>query len=156
MVKESLVEIFLVAQDCVNFEKDPKIWGSNGCYGFPAAILLFSIADCIGSYVIGGKTTEDHFNILNDKNYYNLELSKTDLNFIYKKYRCLLTHNSAMPPDTLLDIGVVTDAVFSRINNTPIIKLAPFLEVTKYSLKIFLKNANETINNSQQLLNILG
>jgi len=49
MIKESLPELLSVSEYCVDFRKDPKIWGSEGCYGYPANILLLAIADAIGS-----------------------------------------------------------------------------------------------------------
>lgn len=155
MIKESLVEMFFVAQDCVNFRKDPAIWGSSGCYGYPSAILLFSIADAIGSYVIGGNTKK-HFEILNHKDYYNLNLLAPELRLIYENYRCLLTHNATMPPNTILDIGKVGDPVLSIKNGIPIVKVFPFLEITRTSLSEFLKNADNTVNSSQQLISILN
>lgn len=155
MLKESLVEMFLVAQYCINFQKDPKIWGSNGCYGYPSAILLFSIADSIGSYVIGGNTKK-HFEIFNHKNYYNIGLTSLELKIIYENYRCLMTHNAVMPPNTFLDIGRIGDPVLSIKNGIPMVKLVPFLEITRISLSEFIKNANKTVNRSQQLIKILN
>jgi hypothetical protein len=155
MLKESLVEMFIVAQDCVNFRKDPNIWGSNGCYGYPSAILLFSIADAIGSYVIRGKTRK-HFEIFNHKDYYDLNLSASELKLIYENYRCLLTHNAAMPPNTMLNIGKVGDSVLYIKNGVPTVRVAPFLEITRSSLSEFLKNSDKIVNSSQQLIKILN
>lgn len=155
MLKESLVEIFLVAQDCINFRKNPKIWGSNGCYGYPSAILLFSIADSIGSYAIGGNTRK-HFDIFNHKNYYNLGLTDSELKIMYENYRCLLAHNAVMSPNTFLDIGKVGDPVLSVENGIPTVKLVPFLEITRNSLSEFIKNSDKTVNRSQQLIKILN
>jgi hypothetical protein len=53
MLKESLDETLFAAKMCVEYRKTDAIWGefqSNGCLGFPSAVLLFSIIDTIGSY----------------------------------------------------------------------------------------------------------
>jgi len=155
MLRESLVEMFLVAKDCINFRKDPNVWGSQGCYGYPAAVLLFSIADSIGSYVLSGRT-RDHFNILNHNDYYNLNLDTGDIEIIYKSYRCLLTHNAVMAPDTVLDIGQIGDTVFEVVSGVPKVNLAPFLEITQSFLIKFFEDIETIVGNSQQLRNILN
>jgi hypothetical protein len=73
MLQESLVEKLLVVKYCIEYRKDPKVWGSYDCFGHPSLVLLLSIVDTIGSFVIGGKT-RNHFDILNDKKYYDLNL----------------------------------------------------------------------------------
>lgn len=155
MLRESLVEMFLVAKDCINFRKDQNIWLSNGCYGYPAAILLFSIADSIGSYVLGGNT-RNHFNILNNSDYYNLNLDDRDVEIVYTGYRCLLTHNAVMAPNAVLDIGQINSPVFNVLNGVPRVNLVPFLEITRNSLIRFFENIEIVVGNSQQLRNILN
>ena len=46
MLRESLPEMLLVAKYCIEFRKDTSIWSASGCYGYPAALILLSIADC--------------------------------------------------------------------------------------------------------------
>jgi len=142
MLKESLPELVKVAEYCINFRKDPKIWHSHGCYGYPAAILLLAIVDSIGFYVIGGKVRE-HFNILKHKNYYNLNLKKKDIDRIYENYRCSLTHNAVLEVNVVLDIGKANDAVFEYKNTIPYINLLPFLNVTKNVVGKFLHKINK-------------
>lgn len=155
MLRESLIEMFLVAKDCINFRKNPSVWGSSGCYGYPAAVLLFSIADSIGSYVLGGRT-RNHFNILNHSDYYNLNLNKRDIEIVYTSYRCLLTHNAVMAPNAVLDIGQINNPVFNVLNGVPKVNLVPFLEITRNSLIRFFENIETVVGNSQQLKNILN
>ena len=155
MLQETLVEMVAVSDYCINFRKDPKIWGSHGCYGYPSAILLFSIMDSIGSYILGG-STRNHFNILNHPDYYNLGLSDKDVKIIYENYRCLLTHNSAMPMDHFLDIGTIKSPVFEYKNKKPYINLVPLLDISKKSVSEFLKNSNKLVIESQTLKNILN
>jgi len=155
MLKESLTEMIQVAEYCVNYQKNPKDWGNEGCYGYPAAILLFAIADSIGSYVIGGKTNRDHFNIFNQKDYYNLNLDKKSIDIIYKRYRCLLTHNAVLATNAFLDIGDDSSPVFSIRDNICCIYLKPFLQITKMALEKFLRDVESIVENSKQLEKIL-
>ena len=66
LLRESLPEFLEAARYCVEFSKNAG-WGhgqGGGCLGYPAAALLFSIADSIGSYSSGlavsidGKSTK--------------------------------------------------------------------------------------------------
>ncbi len=149
------MEKILVADYCVKFRKDPNIWGSCGCYGHPAAVILLSIADSIGSYVIGG-STKNHFQILNHKDYYNLGLDETGLDIIYKKYRNLLTHNSTLALGVAMDIGGENDPVFTEGNDgNHCLNLLPFLELSKRIVVDFLQKADEVIANSSILKEIL-
>ena len=66
MLYESLPEMLLVAKYCIEFRKDTSIWPAPGCYGYPAALILLSIVDSIGSYVENGNV-ENHFKILKVK-----------------------------------------------------------------------------------------
>jgi len=154
MLQESLVEMVLVADYCVSFRKDQNLWGTPGCYGYPAAVLLLSIADSIGSYILGGNT-RNHFDILKHQDYYNLSLRDSNIEIIYKKYRNLLAHNSVMATDAILDIGNQQDPVFEIENNNPILRLFPFLVLTKEVVKKFLQGANSNVLNNQTLQNIL-
>lgn len=156
MLQESLIEMIAVADYCISFRKDHKSWGSHGCYGYPGAILLFSIADSIGSYILGGIFAKNHFKILNHPDYYNLGLTRKEINIIYKNYRCLLTHNSVMPMNHLLDIGTIQDPVFEYKNNMPCINVTPFLGVSKDVVIKFLENDRDVVMNSQTLKKILS
>ena len=155
MAKEALIETFLVAQYCVKFEKDPRIWGASGCYGYPAAKLLFSIVDTIGSYVIDNNDPRQHFKILNHPDYYNLGLSEEDLKIIYENYRSLLEHNSVMPFDHFLNIGNADGKVFEIVNNKPTLNLLPFLLLTKKILEKFLPDLEKIISESKKMQDIL-
>ena len=155
MLKESLVEMFLVARDCIDFRKDPILWGSSGCYGYPAAILLFSIADSIGSYVVDGSNVERHFDILNYADYYNLKLEATILKDIYTKFRSTLTHNAVMPPGVKLVHSANGHQVFEVQDKTLNLHLVEFLDVTQKALDKFLENSDNIVENSNQLRTIL-
>lgn len=113
MLKESLIETLEAAKLCSEYRKNESKWGNymtNGCLGYPAAILLFSIIDSIGSYfrkdrnlkisIDSKMTTIDsegwqHFKILNSK-YFNQNLSEQSIKIIYCKHRSCLSHNSVL------------------------------------------------------------
>lgn len=154
MLKEAMTEYLVVADFCVKYRKDERIWGSSGCFGYPAIVLLMSIADAIGSYVIGGKT-EEHFKIFNHKDYYNLNLTSDDLKKMYYDYRCLLTHNATLSPNVGLNIGDNSELMIEIIENRFYINLYPFLNITKRVVKKFFNNADEIMNSSDQLGKIL-
>lgn len=169
MLNESLVEMLLVAEHCVTFRKDPALWGSGGCFGYPAAILLFSIVDVIGSYHRGninveinvdGKMTSikadgaEHFYILNSK-YYEQELGGKFIRQLYTNYRSLLVHNASLPVNHFLGIGTHTDMPFTLVPfggaQCPFINLAPFLQVSRNAVLKFLQDVNQIVPTSKQL-----
>lgn len=154
MVQESLIEKIVLAKQALEYKKDPNIWGSPGCLGHPALTLLMSIADTIGSCVIGGRV-RNHFNILNNPNYYNLKLSKENIDIIYEKYRNYQTHNSTLAVDCFLDIGGPRNLPYERIDNTPIIFLVPLYNATVSALNCFLQNADTLIPASKQYQEII-
>ncbi len=155
MLKESLVEMFLVSRDCINFRKDPIQWGASGCYGYPAAILLFSIADSIGSYVVDGSNVERHFDIFNHVGYYDLKLSATIQKDIYKKFRSTLTHNAVMPPGVRLVHSADGHQVFELQDEILNLHLVQFLAATQKALEKFLENSENIVGNSNQLRAIM-
>jgi len=154
MLQESLIEKLLVAKYCIKYQKDPKVWGFQGCYGYPALVLLLSIVDTIGSFVIGD-SVRNHFNILNDKNYFGLNLKTKDIDVIYKKYRCFSTHNSVLGLDCILDINGTTGNVFEYKNSKPYLYLSPLYTTTKKAVVYFLNNAKSLVYQSKQLEEIL-
>ena len=155
MLQESLVEMYLVAKYCIEFRKDTNIWSAPGCYGYPGALLLLSIVDSVGSYIIDTRETRPHFDILKHSDYYNLLISDDDISAIYTKYRNLLIHNSVMAPEAVLDIGNSADPIFETKNAKPYLNLLPFLNKTQEVLINFLSNSNQIVTNSKQLQNIL-
>src|SRR3989344_940232 len=95
MLQESLPEMLLGAKYCIEFRKDKSFWPAPGCYGYPAALLLLSIVDSIGSYIEQGNV-ENHFKVLKNADYYGLSLPGDEIRVLYNKYRNLLIHNSVM------------------------------------------------------------
>lgn len=149
LLKETMTEYLVVSDFCVKYRKDEKNWGSSGCFGYPATVLLMAIADAIGSYVIGGQTRE-HFNILNHKDFYNLNLTEDEIKLIYEDHRCLLTHNAALSLKVGLSIGEGKSNVIEHSDGRLYLNLEPLLELSKEAVATFLNNVTEIISTSDQ------
>ena len=152
MLYESLPEMLLVAKYSIEFQKDTKTWRSPGCYGYPAALLLLSIADSIGSYVERGNV-ENHFKILNNKDYYGLNLSDEEIRIIYDNYRNLLSHHAVMSTNVGLNIGSSNDPILQNQNGRYWLNLLPFYNVSAQAVSSFLKNP-KVLKNNRTILNI--
>ncbi len=154
MLVESLREYFFVAEMCIQSRKDPQQFGTGaeyGCYGYPAGLLLLSIADCIGSYVLKG----NNFNILRESKYYNLPLSEKDVKIIDEYYRNSLVHNGLLIPGVALEIGSDTDAVYLvRHDGMPTLRLTPFLNATRIALETFFKENLPSLKDSKTMKRI--
>lgn len=178
MLKESLDETLEAAKYCVEYTKTDKKWGefaTGGCLGYPAAILLFSIIDSIGSYfrkndtidiVIDGKkekinaTGWEHFKILNSK-YFNQSLSKDFIIKLYNKFRSCLTHNSVLGSETLMipnnrfidsnvqnqAFGVTKDAHGNVIN---VISIKELWDLCQNAVLLFKNDIDTIVPNSKQ------
>lgn len=152
MLQESLPEMLLVAKYCIEFPKDTTIWSAPGCYGYPAALLLLSIADSIGSYVEKGNV-ENHFKILKNSDYYGLNLSDDELKIVYDNYRNLLSHNTAMAANVGLNIGSISDSILQSQDGLYLLNLVPFYNVSAKAVNVFLSNP-DILKNNQTLENI--
>lgn len=152
MLSESLPEYLAMAEHAIN---TPKPGGTAAsCYGYPAAVLLFSIADAIGSYCAGNDafkvdvdgrmvrigSGEQRFYVLNSR-YYGLALRGYQFSGLYTKFRGPLTHNAAMVPGVLLEKGdATTPVVYDHSDKPGLIGLSlmPFLEVSRRAVGQFL------------------
>lgn len=150
MLQESLPEMLLVAKYSIEFQKNTKIWPAPGCYGYPAALLLLSIADSIGSYVEQG-SVENHFKVLNNKGYYGLNLAPGEIKIIYDKYRNLLSHNSVIATDVGLKIGSPTDPVLSKHNGRYWLSSVPLYNSSVTAVTAFLGNTASLATNQTVL-----
>ena len=138
--------MLLVAKYCIEFRKD-KSWPTpGGCYGFPAALILLSIADSIGSYIEQGNV-KNHFKILNNEGYYSLELDNDTLEVIRKYYRDTLSHHTVLTPSIMLDIGQANDKVIQRIKCKYLLRLVPFYSISVVVVNKFLNNPSVFVNN---------
>lgn len=164
LIKESLLEMIFVSEYAVTYHKTNKNkWGENatgGILGFPASVILFSIIDCIGSIFSGDvnfkiivddkeqhiKGTSQHIYILNSK-YFNLNLTREDMDNLYNNVRSTLTHNSLLPEGYTLKIGDKEKEPFKiAINefNEKIyfINVIPLLNTTKKAVDELIKDFN--------------
>jgi len=162
LIREAMSEYLDIAHHCITNGKP-----TGGCFGFPATLLLFCIVDAIGSYyrgnssfvvMIDGKSKSidgdgsKHYRILNSPCYYKMDLSEKDIKRVYNHYRCLLSHNAALPMNHALRIGKHTDPVFFRDNNSNIsgVNLIPFYNVSVQAVSKFLSVAPTIIPKSRQ------
>jgi hypothetical protein len=152
MLHESLPEMLLVAKYCIEFRKDIKLWPAPGCYGYPAALLLLSIVDSIGSYVEQGKI-KNHFKILNNNDYYGLSLSEKEIRIMHDDYRHLLAHNTLISTNVELHIGSSKDPVLQNQNGRYSLNLIPFYNTSVRAVNSLLNNPT-LLNNNQTILNV--
>jgi hypothetical protein len=150
LIHEALTEYLAIAEHCISTGKP-----TGGCYGFPTALLCFTIVDAIGSFYRGdtsltikidGETKTingdgfKHYYILNS-DYYGQALNELDVKRLYEYYRCLLVHNAALAPNCVLAIGKETDPPFDRRMSQHIdyVNLRPFLDLSHIAVTKFLK-----------------
>ncbi len=166
LLRESLQEYLEVAEYCVTYRKDNN-WGpsqTGGCLGYPAATLMFSIADTMGSYHREKKDFEiivdnikrpikkdgyHHFFIFNSQ-FYELNLSERIIKKLYENYRNLLLHNAALAKDHFLFIGNTEDHPFRIANGKPHVNVSAFFRVTKHAVEKFLSEIDRIVPGSHQ------
>ncbi len=152
MLTESLPEMLLVAKYCIEFHKDPELWGSPGCYGYPASLLLLSIVDSIGSHIYGGNA-DKRFRILNDPKYFGLNLTPNEVSTIKEKYRDLLAHNSLLAANVELSSGNHSDPVLISMNGRYRLNIVPLYDACVKVVVSLLNNPN-VLGNSPAIENI--
>lgn len=155
VVADALIEYIKIAELCIE----------TG-HGFPAALLLFTIVDAIGSYYEGNKDfiipidgeekaiqkeNREHYYILNSK-YYKQNLTEEEIGVIYSYYRNKLIHNSALKPGYFLKMDDVSGQVFTynKDEKRNYVNLKPFYNVSYNAVQEFLKDSNVVIPNSKQ------
>jgi hypothetical protein len=105
--------------------------------------MLLSIADAMGSCVIGGNAIK-HFHILNDPRYYNLRLPEDVIEKLCSgKYRSALSHHAILgshgtDSSVALDIGNPDSPVFEVRDGKPYLNLLPFLRQSQGVVTYFL------------------
>lgn len=166
MIKESLSEYVQIARYCITTEKQ-----NRGVFGYPGALLLFAIADAIGSFfrgngsfqmmVDGGqkniRKASEHYFIFNSE-YYGLSLSGKEIQQLVTNFRNPLSHNSLLAPDSMLTVlsNEASPFVFRRVIGAlkskwevPIVHLIPFLAVTEVAVGKFLPEADRIVPTSR-------
>ena len=171
MLQESLPEYLRVADWCVHFKKDAS-WGpgqAGGRLGYPAALILFSIADTIGSFhrgdqeftvLVDGQATFirrqgfQHFYVLNS-DYYGLALPKAVIERLYANFRDLLVHNAALAPEHfLISLPDVAQAFLESDEGRLLVNIDGFLGITGPAVSLFLERLSTVVPGSAQEANI--
>lgn len=170
MLQESLREYFCVADWCVHYQKDES-WGrkqAGGRLGYPAAVMMFCVADTIGSFHRGDKNFRvpidgksltirqqgfQHFYVLNSE-YYRQSLSEAAIKRLYANFRDLLVHNAALAPEHVLISAPTCAAAFPVINGRQLVNIDGFLAITKPAIERFLKKVSTLVPSSSQEANI--
>ena len=162
LIAEALMEYIQVAKSCIETDK-----GNGGCFGYPAAALLFICIDAIGSYhrgssgyrvKIDGKDLKidggasKHYRILADPDYFGLQLSLKQIEKLYDQYRCLLVHNAAMKGGNVLAVGEASDPPFhfGADGNVQWVNLVPLFDIVSTAVSKFLAEGKATISASRQ------
>jgi hypothetical protein len=170
MLQESLREYLCVAKWCVQYQKDAS-WGTGqtgGRLGYPAAVMMFCIADTIGSFhradasfraAVDGKAVTirqqgfHHFYVLNS-DYYQQSLSGETIKRLYANFRDLLVHNAALAPEhILISLPTVPDA-FPMVNDRQLVNIDGFLRISDTAVKLFLERLPTVVPGSLQEENI--
>ncbi len=147
MQREAIKELMEVAEFCVNFDKsqDPHWVGAAGCYGYPGALLLFSIVDSLGSIVEGGgDDVSKHFKVLNNPDWYAYKFESEELKLLEQSYRNKLVHNAHIKAGLKMKPGETPDQVLGRdtVDGEYVLSLVPFLERTRTVVEKFLSEFN--------------
>jgi len=171
MLRESLQEYLLVAEWCVRYQKDAS-WGVDqvgGRLGYPAAVMLFCVADTIGSFhrgdrlfsaPVGGRSLSirqqgfQHFYVLNS-DYYGQSLSEAAIKRLYANFRDLLVHNAALAPEHVLVSRPDLPDAFPKVDNRQLVNIDGFLAITNPAVARFLERVPTLVPSSQQEENIL-
>lgn len=111
--KEALLETLEAIKILTKYNKqDKNEWGqSDGCLGYPSAVLIFSFINSIGALfegeIINGREINNDkstFQILNSTYFNNQNLEVTLLDELYEVYRNKLTHNFSLPINYYMSI----------------------------------------------------
>ena len=170
LIRESVPEYLHVVEYCVNFKKD-SVWGNQqvgGCLGCPAAVMLFSIVDTIGSFYRGRtdlrieisgtlvqirRDGHQHFYILNSE-YYGQSLDEPTIKKLYENFRNLLVHNASLAPSSILLHDPKQAALFPKVDGGLVVNLPAFLAKSREAAKQFLDRLDRIAPCSQQATNI--
>jgi hypothetical protein len=170
LIRESLPEYLLVADYCATFRKD-STWPqpqAGGCLGYPAAVMLFSIVDTIGSFyrgrtdlnmLIGGKARHirgdafQHFFVLNSE-YYAQALDEPTIKRLYDNFRSLLIHNASLAPESFLINAPSVGEVFPGAAGGVMVNIPALLKASRGAVERFLARLDDVVPGSQQAANI--
>ena len=133
----------------------------TGCLGAPAAVLLFSIIDAIGSYHRKDRTLKikNHrrpfidddgyvqFFILNS-HYFGQDLTGQEVIYFYGQYRSNLIHNAAVNAGMLI-YNKEESEVFPKRNGVRVVNLHALFNATRDALRMFIEASQNVIAGSR-------
>lgn len=146
--------------------------GNGGCYGVPTTILLSAIIDTMGSF-FNLNQTEGKFALYNPmsqnwqryvgrtRQHYDeiwnqfrsiiqkYGVSKKDwIGVIYEIYRCQLTHNGTMAPNTCISIQKTgKKEILCEENGVKTLYLQPFYNMVEELVNDFIQRYENNIKN---------
>lgn len=163
-MEQNLLAVKLALQNTTSVQNGSE--RAFGILGYPAAILMFSIVDTIGSHfrksksqplmIVGNGSVkiscsgDQHFYILNSE-YFNLELKKDDIKAFYKIGRNALTHNSLIGEE--LTLAASHDTPFLEVCEASgkgkyVVHLHSFYEACANAITLFKLNKDTIFENS--------
>ena len=168
-VIENLKEFLKLAEIGLSTRKadlDGDMVKDEGCLGAPAAVLLFSIIDAIGSYHRGDYKLKikNHrrpyidddgyvqFFILNS-HYFGQDLTWEEVAYIYGQYRSNLTHNAALNAGVLIYNREEPD-LFPVRNGARVVNLYALYNATRAALRTFIDLSQGVIAGSRAVKNL--
>lgn len=168
-VIENLKEFLKLAEIGLSTRKadlDGDMVKDEGCLGSPAAVLLFSIIDAIGSYHRGDrdlKVTNHrrpyidddgrvHFFVLNS-HYFGQNLTGQEVQYLYSQYRSDLIHNAAVNAGVLI-YNKDERELFPVRNGARIVNLYALFHATRAALDAFIDASRTVIAGSRTVRNL--
>jgi hypothetical protein len=170
MLRGSLPEYLTIARLAI----ETNAPGTTSFCGYPAAMLLFAVADTIGSYHRGSPTFTvevdgkrrnisaegyQHLFILNSA-YYAADslvhgggkLSERQMKALYDYFRNPLSHNGALAPGVLINKGGVDDPIFYPDDDKVMeaVNVVGMLKATEHAVAQFLAASDTLVPGSHQ------
>ena len=154
--KEAMEETLESIRLLVNYSKKEEsgIWSdSEGCLGYPSAILLFSLVNAFGNLFFketfsGIKINSDKntFAILNSDYFSNQNINHNVLNNLYETFRSKLAHNLALPVNYIMKPKSTTGKWYKISKNNKgedVISTIYLLDLLELCESAFIKLTNE-------------
>ena len=133
MAIEVIDEYLAIAEYCVNTQKP----SSDGVYGYPAVLLLFSVLDALSNF---RGYPRHSFRVLKD-----FQLSDTQVKQLANWFRHQLSHQAVIIPGTKLSIE--EGEPFEFAGNEPVhIRVRPFFQLVKKAWQKFRADSKSKIS----------
>ena len=121
MSREAIEEYLAIAHHCVTTNKS-----DGGLYGYPAALLLFSVVDALSNYARHPKHSFGAMKSILPK------LSDRQIRQLAQWYRHLLSHQAVIMPGTIMSPEAIGDPIEMNNDGEPtLIRVKPLYEAIK-------------------------